>query len=435
MKKNEGELKTIKVAILAEEPFFWSSLKHYFPIILNDFFWEIQNITYKISASYIYDRDILKGNLTTSAYDVLLIPGGGVGDSESMVKGFNSLRKVKKWKKKIQEFVQAGGGCIGICGGAALITNLCTESKKTTTFMERQYDKSSIGISGVMSYYKDVAFILFYPFQRKHPEKIGASFYVFSFAPGETTDGIRIHTGGVPLDFQICKDNPIFSDFPDKTLRMRWLAGQALLVPENPDREVTILARYPENDISENESTRIHAWSYTGGIHGFFIALLKAFRLAKVEHINLKHVLMHAFFLAGDWKLTDKVVELDHANKPCMTAEIYPNENRARIILCAPHPQYMIWWGGHIEEVDDTGFNCLGTGLHQWKDIDPLSKNAKKELTYTWWVLRRLVAWAAKVPDSHLPPIDITEEFEEKFSVLYNNIFWDGTLIGQMNSI
>jgi hypothetical protein len=112
--------------------------------------------------------------------------------------------------------------------------------KKPRTFLERQYNKSSLKVSCVSSYYRTFAFPLFYPFQKKHPENIGAAAYVFSFAPGETIDGVRVHTGGAPLDFKLNIDHPIFSDFPYDSDRIRWWGGPALLVPETPDRELRI---------------------------------------------------------------------------------------------------------------------------------------------------------------------------------------------------
>jgi len=427
---NNNKAKKIKVAILAEEPISWGSGKHYFPIILNGYSWNNGNYSYKISTTYIFDKDILQGKLNVSDYDVLLVPGGGVGDGEAIVKGFNSFRKVKKWKENISRFIKDGGGYVGICGGAVLITGL---NKTPKTFAERQYNKSSLGISCVTSYYKDLAIPILYPFQRKYPEKIGAAGYVFSFAPGETTDGAQIYTGGVPIDFKICNDNPIFSDFSKEEERMRWWGGSALMIPENPDRDVKILARYPKEELSKNDSTKIHAWKYTGGIRGLFSALLRAFKIVKKEKASLKNVLLYTYFLAGDWKPTDKIIDLDFSNKPCMTAEIYPNENKGRILLCTAHPQYMIWWGGQIEE-DNSGFHCLANGLHRWKNISPLSKTGEDELTHTWWIVRRCVAWAAKVSDKHLPPIDKAQITKENRSIL-SGIFCDGSLINQMKNI
>lgn len=431
----EQKTKIIKVAILAEEPLFWASGKHFFPVILNGYTWTKNNISYKICAENIYDKDILNGDLINLSYDVLLLPGGGVGDGEVIAKGFNNFKKVKKWKQKIQDFVKNGGGCVGICGGAALITDLVTKSKKIETFMERQYHKSSIGISCVSSYYKELAFILFYPFQRRFPEKIGASFYVFSFGPGETKDGKYIHTGGVPIDYIILKDNPIFRDYQNNTLRMRWWGGPGFIIPKNQDRDVKILMNYPKKALSENKDTRIFAWVYKGSYLGLIRGIIRSAKLIRKENDSFRNLLIYAFFLAGKWKKTGTPIELDLKNKPCMTTEIYPNKNKGRIILCGAHPEYMVWWGGNIEENSEIDFNDLAHGLHRWKNINPLSKTIADELTYTWWVVRRMVAWAGKVQDDHMPPIEKGEINEKVQDLIKTDILWDGSLINIINNI
>ncbi|UCH71485.1 MAG: hypothetical protein JSW62_03550 [Thermoplasmatales archaeon] len=433
-KKNKRE-HIIKIAILAEEPIGWGSGKHYFPIILNNYSWRVKNKTYKFITNYIFDKDVLEGELNTSNFDVLLVPGGGVGDGQSVTKGFTLLRSVKKWKKNISLFIKSGGGYVGICGGTALITGLKTEYKKPRTFLERQYNKSSLEISCVTSYYRTLAFPLLYLFQKNHPEKIGATAYVFSFTPGETFDNARIFTGGVPIDFQICKDHPIFSDFVHDTERIRWWGGPALILPEKPDRDVKILAKYPAQDLSENESTKINAWRYTGGVWGIFSAFLKALKFIKKEKGDLKNVFLYTYYMAGNWELTDKIIELGYSNKPSITAEIYPNKNKGRILLCTSHPEYMIWWNGSIEEIKNTNFNCLATGLHKWKQINPLSKSVTKEFTHTWWMIRRFVAWAAQIPDEHLPPIQLEKNINKIKSIISENIFWDGSLLNLMNNI
>ncbi|MDH7507309.1 MAG: hypothetical protein QHH15_05965 [Candidatus Thermoplasmatota archaeon] len=425
----------IKVAILAEEPLGWGSGKHFFPIILHNYSWTVKNKIYRFLVNYIYDKDILTGKLKKSEFDVLLVPGGGVGDGQSIVKGFNFSHKVKKWKKNVSKFIIDGGGYVGICGGAALLTNLKTEEKKPRTFLERQYNKSSIGVSCIFSYYSTFAFPLFYPFQKNYPEKIGAAAYVFSFSPGKTKDDVYIHSAGVPLDFQICKNHPIFSDLTSNIQRIRWWGGPSLILPEKPDREIYVLARYPALDLSENELTQIHAWKYVGGLLGLFIGFFKALKFIKKENKSLSNVFLYTYFFAGDWKLSDKIIRLNYSNKPSITAEIYPNENKARIILCTSHPEYMIWWNGRIVEVKDKDFNCIANGFYQWIDIKPLSKLAKKELTHNWWIVRRFVAWAAKVPDEYLPPVNDDEITDEDLSNLKENIFWDGTFSNQIKNI
>jgi hypothetical protein len=434
LSENE-KIKVIKVAILAEEPLGWGSGKHYFPVILNGYRWKNNDVSYVFSTTYLFDKDILKGKLSVSNYDVLLVPGGGVGDGLSIMKGFNSSLRVRRWKKNIRAFIKDGGGYVGICGGTALLTGLnIGNDKSPKTFTEKQYRKSSLGVSCVNSYYKDLAIPLLYPFQRKYPEKIGATGYVFSFAPGETKDNKKIYTGGIPIDFQINKAHPIFSDFPKETERIRWWGGPALIVPEKTERDFTILAWYPKMDISKNPLTKIHAWRYIGGLSGLFFGLIKSFKLIKKKKDNLRNLLTYAYFLAGDWVSSDKTIDLNFSNKVSMTAEIYPNNNQGRILLCTSHPEYMIWWDGAIEEVDSNVFHCLATGLHRWRNIRPLSKDVIDEMTHTWWIVRRFVAWAAKVPDNHLPPIE-KEKNLEKTKDLISEIFYDGDILCQMKNI
>ncbi len=433
---NKKSISKIKIAILSEEPLGWGSGKNYFPAILDGYKWNKKGNFYRFQTEYIFDKDILKGKLNTKNYDVLLVPGGGVGDGESVIKGFNTSRKVRKWKNNIVNFIKDGGGYVGICGGTALITGLSTGyNSKLISFMEKQYDKSSLDISCIKSYYNRLALPIFYPFQRKYPENVGAMAYVFSFAPGETVDGTRFFSGGVPIDFQINKDNPIFSDFLKNTERIRWWGGPALIVPNRTDREVKILARYPEKELSEDDTTRIFAWEYTGGIHGLLFSIFKAAKIIKENNDKLRNLLLYAYYLAGDWKLSKKPIELNFSNKPCMISEVYPNENHGRIMLCTAHPEYMIWWNGKIEEVENSDSNCIAKGFHQWKNISKLSKMGIDEFTHTWWIVRRMVAWAAKVPDDQMPPIIRGQITEKGKDILNKEIFWNGTILHQMKDI
>ena len=426
----------LNIAILAEEPLKWGSGKHYFPIILNNYTWSVDKKTYILKTDYVTDKDILEYKLNTTKYDVLLIPGGGVGDGECIAKGFSFLPKVKKWKKNITKFVKEGGGIVGICGGAALITELTTgPNRNPESLVERLYKKSAIGISVVKHFYKYLSMPIFYIMQRKYPERIGAMGYIFSFAPTDMKNGSFIHTGGIPIDFKIEKDNPIFSDVNQDSIRIRWWGGPGLVVPKNPDREIKILARFPNKDISDSRQTRIFAWRYTGGFLGVIKGLFRAGRVIKKEKENYNKLLVYAFFLSGDWKKTDKIIEMDFSNKPCITTEIYPNENNGRIVLCTAHPEYMVWWDGEIKCQPNTNHNDIAHGFYRWENIKPLSKNLIFELTYTWWIIRRMTAWAAKVPANHIPPISRENINDEIKKIIDQNIFWDGSLIDQMKNI
>ncbi len=432
----ENTHREIKIAILADEPLFWGSRKLYHKLILDNYSWTSGVNKYFISAEFIYDKEIIKGKLTTSNFDVLIVPGGGVGNNQALMKGFTFLRSVRLFKRNIAKFIKEGGSYFGVCGGVALMTDLKKDKdKKPTTFTERLYNKSSLKVSCVSSYFKNLAFPLLYPFQYKYPENVGNSAYAFSFAPGKTKENKYIQAVGCSLDVQISKNNPIFSDYKNKTRRIRWWAGQSLLIPKNPDRKVYVLAKYPKKDFSEDPSSRVFAWKYVGGITGIFKGIMKSLIFIKKHKLKLKYIPIFSYYLAGNWKLTDKVIDLNQADKACMTAEIYPNENKGRIVLSTVHPEYMIWWDGHIKEKDDRKFNCIGDGFHYWQDIKPFSNNFEEELPYNWWILRRLIAWAAKVPDSHLPPIHkgiITKDIEKN---IISKINWDGSFLSQMKNI
>ena len=56
-------------------------------------------------------------------------------------------------------------------------------------------------------------------------------------------------------------------------------------------------------------------------------------------------------------------------------------------------------------------------------------------LTYTWWIVRRIVAWDAKVDDDLLPPLNNNENNKNIKKIVNQNILWDGTIINQMKNI
>jgi glutamine amidotransferase-like uncharacterized protein len=421
--------------MLSDEPLFWETCaKKFFKIILNNYQWTKNDASYKIILDEIYDKDIISDKLTTSNYDVLLIPGGGVGDGHSITKGFNLSPRVRTWKFKIQKFVKEGGGIIGFCGGTSLITSLTMGDRNPTTFCERQYNKSSLGVASTKSYYKYLALPLYYPFQYTHPERIGTTAYVFSFKPNKNMDGDFFHTGGVPIDIKISKDNPIFSDFKDDTLTVRWWGGQALWPEENPKRNVKICALYPEKELHEMERTKIHAWKYTGSIPGIIKGFLKAMHFAKEQKIKIFDAAMFTYYFAGNWVLTDRLIQSSLANRPCIVIEEYPNKNNGRIVLCALHPEYMVWWDGKIRERKQK-FMCLADGLYEWVNIGTLKKPIDNNLTHTWWVVRRFVSWAAKVPNEHMPPIEKQAINNDDLELIKNSIIWDRSLLNQMECI
>ena len=425
--------RVVRVAILASEPMGWGSGRHFFLALLDGFMWEAGGHSYRIQAEYVDDAAVLRGRLTTLDFDVLVVPGGGVGDGHAVMKGFRLLPSVRLWKKRIASYVKQGGGYVGICGGTALMTRLCTERGKPRTFMERQYDKSALGVSCVSSYYRTLAFPLVYPFQSRHPEDVGAASYVFSFAPGVTVDGKLVHTGGAPVEFRVDTSHPVFRGAQAREV-IRWWGGPGLLVPKDPGRKVSVLAWYPEVDISSNPLTRIASWRYAGGLRGLVRSVLGAFRQVKVERGPLRKVVLYAFYLAGPWERTERPVRLDQAGLPAVTAEVFPNEHAGRILLCTAHPEYMPWREGRIVEREPSPDVCIGTGFRRWEGIETFSE-LEAEVAATWWMVRRFVAWAGKVPDDALPPKEAVTLPAKVCRELFPYIVWDGSRENQFMTI
>jgi len=420
--------KTIHVAQLVSEPLGWGSAKDVFPIILHNHSWRTDDTTYQIVVENITDKDIIKGQLTTQRYDVLLVPGGGVGDGECILRGMPIGMNTKKWKTHIQHFVKDGGGYVGICGGAALMTDLNTESEKIPkTILESLYNRSSLHLSAVSSYYPHICtpFNLIDP-----PEYKGAISYVFSFAPGITKNREHIINGGVPIEYTIDTNHPFFKGYNKDTLKMRWWGGPALQLPDKTNTTIQPIAYYPNHDLSDHPDTCIKTWKYVGGLKGLVKGFYKSLCLPK--QIPTLKKLFYTAYLAEGWKPTHHTVQLDHQNKAAITLETYPNKHQGRIVLCAAHPEYMVWEGGRIEE-ETSDKTTLGSGHHRWHDIQPLSKTKQKEFTHTWWVVRRMIAWAAKIED--LPPIKTKENTKTIQEIIDKKICWDGTLLHNMDMI
>jgi len=367
------EVIIIRVAVLFEEPSgnMIGTNKEKFSSIL-DYGWIAGNKNYFFLTTPIYDKDILRGTLIKDNYDVLICPGGDVGAGEAMIRGFFRRPINKLWKNNIAKFVKNGGGYVSYCGGTVLFTEL---SKTPETFSERQYDKSSLGLSCVKSYYNCGSPLYPIVFPNK-AEKIGAFMYLKS--------------GSSFLDMPINTDHPIFDDFLNDTRLIMWGGGPALVLPDNPDRAVDALALYPEKEIHEIKP--LYAWKYTGGIRG----LIKAF-FEQIKARSNKNILLETLCTAKDWEKTDKIIDLNYSNKPCMTAEVYPNGNKARIVLNGPHPDYPVWQDPIYEEAEDTDDNDFNGLYHTIQKTNGSFSN--------WWIVRREVAWAAKVPDNDLPPV------------------------------
>lgn len=401
---NTFEIIDINIAMLSQTPIGWDKrAAEWYQPLLEEYQWMVGDTLYRFIITPINDDDITHGKLNTETFDVLLVPGGGVGDEESIVKGTlpNIRPLVIKWKYKIREFIQNGGGYIGYCGGAAL---MCDLEKTPETILEKNYEKSAIGASNIHVYYNSVANFFTCQFRKDGWKKMGAASYMLWSAYVDHDKGYP-YLNGVCFDIPLNMDHPIYDDYMEQTCRVRWIGGPGLIVPQDCDSECKIGGWYPDEKLCKNESMRVHYWKYTGGISGLLLGYFKALSWCKNHNLPLSQAAIASVEFCSDWDKTNEYVDINQSNKPCIVTEIYPNENRGRIVLNTLHPERNVWWGGYIKELPDTNMNSIAGDVYQLTDYIPFDETIENEMTHTWWIVRREIAWAAKVPDNDLPPV------------------------------
>ncbi len=368
----------------------------YYLLPLKNYNWKVGQTTYCFVPTILSTKSILQGELKIENYDVLIY-SFNQADQYLLKTSFSRLPKNKIIVRNIANFIKDGGGYYGSCGGCGIAGGM---KNKPKSFLERAMKQSGLGISCVEFQY-DTAIPILTEMRGNGPESVDMQAYLF-YPNWHVSNPHDMNYSGICPDVKISKDNPIFDDFIGDTRKIRWIGFPALEVPEQPDREITVLARFPEEEISDNKSAQIHYWTYAGGISGLIKGL---FCDGEFEWCKNLGPLMNSFVFSSDWKKTDKIVETYVANKPFMTAEIYPNENKARIVRCPGHPELLTWWGGHMEEVEDTDTNNIYEGFHKLVDATPFDETIEDESTYNYCIVRRIAAWEAKIPDNDLPPV------------------------------
>jgi len=385
------DIKEIRVAIytdIKDEKYFLSPLRYYD--------WKVGKTTYCFVPTILTTKDMLNGELKIEKYDVFIY-SFNQADQYLLGTSFSRLPKNKIIVRNIFNFVEDGGGYYGSCGGCGIAGGM---KNKPKSFLERAMKQSGLGISGVEFQY-DTGIPILTELRGRGPESVDMQSYLF-YSSWHVSNPHDMNYSGVCPDINISKDNPIFDDFIGNTRKIRWIGFPALEVPEQPDREITVLAKFPEEEISDNKSAQIHYWTYTGGISGLIKGL---FCKDKIEWCENLGFLMNSFVFSGDWKKTDKLVETYVANKPFITAEIYPNENKARVVRCPGHPELLTWWGGCLQDVEDTDANNIYEGFHKLVGATPLDETVEDEMTYNYCIIRRIIAWEAKIPDNDLPSV------------------------------
>jgi hypothetical protein len=401
--KNSNIIKEIdiRVAIYTDEkesdPEFYSPYgrTRYFMFAL-DYDWQVGDRTYNFVPTLLTTKDILRKKLTTDNFDVFLYPPD-TADQFIFTTGISILPRNIIRERKIANFIGDGGGFFGTCGGAIIAGDITNKPK---TFLERIFKNTCLEISDVDIEYK-TTLPLFSQIIGLEPESLGIHAYLFYSGWNASDMNIVFHSGAC-LDINISKNNPIFDGLMENTRKIRWISSPPFEIPIETDGEINIIARFPEDEISDNKTIDIHHWKYIGGIRNLIKGLF--YRGGEIHWLENLGIGMKAFVFAGDW-IRDKPVKTNHSNRPFAVTEIYPNKNNSRIVRFSGHPEYNIWWGGHIEETDDTDNNNIYEGFHHWVDIKPENETIEDEFSYNYWIVRRSIAWAAKVPDNDLPPV------------------------------
>ena len=398
----DKDIIDIRIAIYTDEEenedfYLPGKITRFFIYSLRDYQWIVGEKLYRFIPTLLSTENILKGKLTTHNFDILIISASQAVERMNIAY-FKSLPRNVLLKIRINKFIEDGGGYFGSCGGATMIASWPDKPK---TFAESLWKNTCLGISRVEIYHP-IALPLVYKWAGHCPDSMGVNTYNF-YSGWNLTDYENNHYG-VCLDFPIFKNHPIFDDYHEDTRRIRWSSGPGLIIQNKTDREISTLINYPEEEISENETMKIYHWIYTGRISGFFKGILD--RKDDIHNFKNFSILMKLLLFAYDWKKTEHIVETNLSNKAFMTTEIYPNENKARLVLCSGHPELNVWWGGYIQEREDTKNNNMFEGFHRWVDVIPSNETIEDENSYNFWIVRRSVAWVSqKVPNNSLPPV------------------------------
>jgi glutamine amidotransferase-like uncharacterized protein len=206
--------------------------------------------------------------------------------------------------------------------------------------------------------------------------------------------------GGVPV---LCSlsDHPIVSVSPTNPRIIRYEGGPGLYVANS-----------------------------TNPLHGEVLPLAMY-----AEEVSDKAPINHWEKIDDEWHMTAPIVT-DVQGQYAAIATTY---GEGRVALFGPHPEERTTIGnGFVEEFLGRSKYSLfrETFLYKW------AGGNETNWSYNWWMVRRAVAWAAGVPEEHLPPVRQMEIFLIEPSVWHPGLYlrgrrigpapWGNTIIGAM---
>ena len=99
--------------------------------------WEANETTYVLVVERIDNHDVLAGKLNKENYDALVIGASGR-------QYFHAI--TERWKEKVKNFIYKGGGYLGICGGANIVSKGVEHPE---TFLDLLINEASLGIVNI----------------------------------------------------------------------------------------------------------------------------------------------------------------------------------------------------------------------------------------------------------------------------------------------
>jgi len=96
--------------------------------------WEVHGVHYKMVVERVDSQEVVGGKLNTDNYDVLFIGASGRQYFQGVT---------EKWKEGVKNFISSGGGYVGICGGANIVS-MGVEHPRY--FLDKVINKAVLGL-------------------------------------------------------------------------------------------------------------------------------------------------------------------------------------------------------------------------------------------------------------------------------------------------
>lgn len=291
----------------------------------------------------VVDADDVRGDGDVSFdiehFDALLI---GASASAYLIDGVDHA-----WRTAVQQFVIAGGGYVGICGGANAASMGFEEPR---SLFQRRVNQGVLRIADV--YVND--------------DVVGEWQYLLKF--GFDAFGFDHDNGSYPyyasVDTSIDDNHPIFAGYDDDTRYITYAGGPGMYPAGQGDSlhgPVFTLLRYNEEPM---ETKPLHYWRPS--LQGWTI-----------------------------WKN----VTTDIKGSAAAVATTYGQGN---VVLYGPHPEHRVVVNGTVREYLGHGIPNVAGPVERYV-FNYFGEMLGHE--YNWWIVRRSVAWAAGLSQPELPPV------------------------------